>query len=209
MGKRFYHTAFFILISCNLLAQVKIITRADSLFFVGIDNEVSIEADKIPTERLSIKMDGGFVSGKNGKYIIRCPAPTKEASVKIFYGNKLVAEKKMQVVRVSDPVVYVVGDTSVTGGLISKKHLLTFDSLIVKINVPYLSMAVIRFEFKRISNNHLVDSLKNFSDVFSEGVKKIIKKTLEGDVIIFENIYSGGPDSGRIIHQSIKLTVTE
>jgi hypothetical protein len=191
------------------LAQVKIITRTDSLFFVGIDNEIIIKSSEITIEKLSIVVSGGLFSGKNGKYIVRCSTPGTDASIKIFYLSKLIAEKKMQVVRVSEPVVYVAGDTLITGGLISKKHLFAFDSLIVKTNVPYLAMTVIHFEFKKVSNGQITDSIKNFGYKFSAQIKQLLAKAVKGDVFIFDEAFSTGPDDNGTIYQSIKLTVTD
>ena len=154
-------------------------------------------------------MIGGSVSGENGKYFVHCSAPTKEASIRIFHRSKLVVEKKIMVVKVSEPIAYVVGDTSVTEGLISKKHFLTFNSLIVKINVPYMGMNIIRFEVKKKSNNLVADSLENVGYAFSSNLKKMLGSAMKGDVIIFKNIVSTGPDDSGIIHKEIKLTVAD
>lgn len=209
MSKRFYHTAFLIFVSYNLFAQVKIITRADSLFFIGIDNEITIQSSKIPVDQLTVNVSGGTVSVKNGKYFIHCSSLHKDGSIKIFHKKRLVAEKKIQVVRISDPVLYVAGDTLVTGGIISKKQLLAFNSVIVKTNIPYLAMTVIRFDFKKISDNQVTDSLKNTSHIFSSELKKILKKTEKNDIIIFENAVSLGPDNGGNIHSSVRLIVKD
>ena len=177
--------------------------------FIGIDNEVIIQSPKIAVEKLSVNVNGGTVSGSKGKYIIHCSAPNTDASIKIFYKKKLVAEKKLAVLRISDPLIFVAGDTLVRGGMISKKHLLTFNSLVVKINVPFLAMNVIRFDFKRMKNNTVADSLKNSSYLFSPEMKQILIKSMKGDVLIFENISSTGPDNAAMIHEQIKLIVSD
>lgn len=209
MSKRFHYTIFLILFACNLLAQVKITTRTDSLFFVGIDNEISVASSEIAFEKLSIVVSGGILSGKKGKYIVRCSTPGKEASIKVFYLGKLIAEKKMLSVRISEPEVYIAGDTLITGGVISKKHLLTLDSIVVKTNVPYLAMTVIRFELKRITKGFLADSLKNYTYLFSPAIKNTFKKAVKGDTIIFDNVFSTGPDNSGIIHPAVKLTIID
>ena len=208
MSKKFCYTTFLIFILCNLFAQIKIITRADSLF-IGIDNYVIIQSAKIPVEKLSLNVNGGAVSGSKEKYIVRCFAPNKDASIKIFYKKKLIAEKKLAVLRISDPLIFVAGDTLVSGGMISKKHFLTFNSMIVKTNVPFLAMSIIRFDFKRISNNTLTGSLKNEGNLFSPEIKRALKKAVKGDVIIFKNAFSTGPDNSAMIHEQIKLIVSD
>ncbi|WP_462249916.1 hypothetical protein [Ferruginibacter sp.] len=208
MSKKIYYTAFLIFISCSLSAQVKIITKADSLF-IGIDNEVIIQSPKIAVEKLSVNVNGGTVSGSNGKYIIHCSAPNTDASIKIFYRKNLVAEKKLAVLQISDPLIFVAGDTLVREGIISKKHLLTFNSLVVKTNVPFLAMNVIGFDFKRMTNNTVTDSLKNSSYLFSPEMKQILIKSMKGDVLFFENISSTGPDNAAMIHEQIKLIVSD
>ena len=208
MSKKFFYTACLIFISSSLFAQVKIITRVDSLF-IGIDNEVIIQSPKIAVEKLSVNVNGGTVSGSKGKYIIHCSAPNTDASIKIFYKKKLVAEKKLAVLRISDPLIFVAGDTLVRGGMISKKHLLTFNSLVVKINVPFLAMNVIRFDFKRMKNNTVADSLKNSSYLFSPEMIQILIKSMKGDMLIFENISSTGRDNAAMIHEQIKLIVSD
>ncbi|MGG9961491.1 hypothetical protein [Ferruginibacter sp. SUN106] len=196
-------------ISCNLFAQIKITTRGDSLFYIGLDNEVTIQSSTIPVQKLSIKVDGGTVYGKSGQYTVACATPNKNTAIQVLYNNKVIAEKKVEIVRVSESVVYVSGDTAVTGGFISKKHLLTFDSLIVKLNVPFLKMSVVHFQFKRISNGVVVDSLYNHSSYFLPPLKHALQKALKGNIIFFENAYSTGPDNSSIIHEPIKLTVTD
>jgi hypothetical protein len=208
VSKKFYYTACLIFISSSLFAQVKIITRADSLF-IGIDNKVIIQSAKIPIEKLSVNVNGGAVSGSKGKYIIHCSTPNKDASIKVFYKKKLVAEKKMTAVRISDPVVYVAGDTLIREGIISKKHLLSFNSLVVKTNVPFLALSVIRFDFKRISINILTDSLKNEGCIFSPEIKRSLKTAMKGDVIFFENAFSTGADDNSAYRQFIKLIVSD
>ena len=121
----------------------------------------------------------------------------------------MVAEKKLRSVRISDPVVYVAGDTLITGGIISKKHLLTFNSLIIKTNVSFLPMNVIKFDFKRMTNNTVTDSLKNSSYLFSPEIKQLLLKSIKGNVLIFENIFSTGPDNSAMIYGHIKLIVSD
>ena len=111
--------------------------------------------------------------------------------------------------RISDPLIFVAGDTLVRGGMISKKHLLTFNSLVVKINVPFLAMNVIRFDFKLMTNKTVTDSLKNSSYLFSPEMKQILIKSMKGDMLIFENISSTGPDNAAMIHEQIKLIVSD
>lgn len=94
MNKKFYYTAILIFISCNLFAQIKIKTRVDSLFFIGIDNEVIIQSSKIPVEKLSVYINGGNISGKKGSYIVHCSTPNTDVSIKIFYRKKLIAKRK-------------------------------------------------------------------------------------------------------------------
>ena len=200
--------AFLLFISSSLFAQVKIITRADS-FFIGIDNEVIIQSSKIPVEKLSVNISGGTVSGSKGRYVVRCYSTKIDVSIKIFYKKKLLANKEMYSLRISDPVVFVAGDTLVKEGMISKKHLLTCNSLVVKTNVPFLTMNVIKFDSKRISNNILTDSLKNEGYIFSPEIKQMFIKSMKGDVLIFTNISSTGPDNAAMIHQQIKLTVSD
>jgi GldM C-terminal domain len=195
--------------SCNLFAQIKITTRGDSLFYIGLDNEVTIKSSTIPVQKLSIKVEGGIVSGKPGRYNVTCVTPNKNTAIQVLYKRKVIAEKKVEIVRISEPVVYVSGDTAVTGGFISKKHLLTFDSLVVKLNVSFLKMSIVHFQFKRISNGVVADSLYNHSSYFLSPLKNVLQKASKGDIIFFENAYSTGPDNNALIHDVIKLTVTD
>ena len=198
------------MVTTSLFAQVKIVSRADSLLFIGLDNEIQITSEKLPVSKLTLVSNiDGSVKGSNGKYTIHCVSPNKDYQLKVLYKNKIVEVKKMGIVRVSEPVVYITGDTAVTGGKISKKHLLTFDSLIVKTNVPYLRMNVVRFDFKKATNGVTTDSLENYWYRFSSKIKNILKQSVTGDVIIFENCRVAGPDYNDSERQIIKLVVTE
>ena len=210
MNSRIFHIVFSLLVTTSLFAQVKIITRADSLLFIGLDNETQITSGKLPVSKLTLASNiDGSVKGSNGNYTIHCVSPNKYCLLKVLYKGRILAIKKMRIIRVSEPVVYVTGDTIVSGGAISKKHLITFDSLLVKTNVQYLRMNVVRFDFKKITNHSITDSLENYGYKFSSEIKIVLKKSVAGDIIIFENCRVTGPDDNGAERKSIRLIVTE
>ncbi len=208
MIKKLYHIIFLVSVAINLRAQVKIITRSDSLLFIGLENQVKINSEKIHLNKLKLLSNiEGSVKGGKGNYEILCVSPKKDYFLKVMFGKKVVAVKKMKIIKVSDPEVYIASDTLISEGLVSKKHLLRLDSVIIKINVPYFKLSVVRFDFIKISNGITIDSLSNFGSRFNDKIKKILSTVATGDILWFDNFRIGGPDD--ILVPSIKITVTK
>ncbi len=204
--KRYYIIVLLIATTFKLAAQVNIFSRGDSLLFIGLDNQVTITSKKIPVNKLKLVSNiNGGISGKNGNYQIRCSFASSNYLLKVMHDNRLVAVKKMRVLRISDPEIYIAGDTLVNNGEISQKHLLSFDSVVTKINVPFIKFPFIRFDVIKISKGVIVDSLNNYGNKFELKIKKLFSSAIIGDTLMFENFRIGGPDDIRI--PALKLTV--
>ena len=209
MKRRILLFHFLVFSTTGITAQVTISTRGGSHFFIGIDNAVTITSSKLDVKKLTLTVDEGTVTGADGFYTIRCSTPSANALIKVWNKRKVVAQKKMDVLQVSDPEAYVVGSKLFKSGSISKTALQKLYALDVKTNVPFLNITPIRFQYKRMRNNETLDILKNEGPMFSPGLKEMIRNAAAGDSILFDEIYCSGPDNAAMEIGPVTLTVTK
>lgn len=186
--------------------QVTISPAVDSSLYLGIDNPVTIQSATIPLNELTVKTDIGKVSGGNGQYTIRCSNKVSTASIEVIYKNKIVAEKKIKVNRISDPLVYALGDAVFSDGeSITKKQLLSVKSLISKTNYPLIKIVVTGFSVEIIRSGKTLGKVyvqKNFTELML-----YLKTAIPGDEILFDQVLvSMNGERNRVV-PSIKLKI--
>jgi hypothetical protein len=187
-------------------AQVTISPAVDSSLYVGIDNPVTIRSTTIPLNQLTLKTDVGKVGGSNGQYKIRCSNAAPTALIEVIYKNKVVAEKKLKVNRISDPLVYVVGDSVFPDGeSITQKQLLSVKSLIAKTNYPLIKIVVTGFSAEIIRAGKTLGKVyvqKKFTELML-----YLKTAIPGDEILFDQVLVSIDGERNRVAPSIKLKV--
>lgn len=177
----------FFSIKCS--AQVSIVTQVDTSFYVGLENKVWIATKKYPLKDLYIVVNGRKNKGVNGEFTIACSTPQRNVPLYVYYKNKIVTTKIIQINRVEDPEVFVFGKTIIKDSLISIKEIPNFHELIAKNNVPFLGFNIRGFSLKTVRNGIVMDSLSFSGSIFDINAKRVLKKVEVGDKILFENIF--------------------
>jgi TonB-dependent SusC/RagA subfamily outer membrane receptor len=87
--------------------QVALALDKMNVFYIGVDNPVTIAVPGVPSDRLLVNMNNGLISGSNGKYIVRVTT-LGEATIKVstIKNDQRVAlsTQSFRVKRIPDPV---------------------------------------------------------------------------------------------------------
>jgi hypothetical protein len=156
---KIYFYIVILLLSIKGNAQVGITMQVDTSLFIGLENKVWIKTKKYPLKDLYIVLSGSKNKGVNGQFSISCSTPQRNVPLYVYYKNKIVAKKIIQINRVADPEVFVFGNTIIKDSIISIKEIQNLTKLFVKTNVPFLGTYIRNFSLKRVENELVVDSV--------------------------------------------------
>lgn len=196
-------------------AKPTAVVSADKMnvFYVGVDNPVSISAPGVPKEkvRASIGGEGASITGSNGKYIVRVSKPGTKAMVtvsgEISKGQvRTLGGMEYRVKRIPDPVAKVAG---VSSGTLSASQLkaqrgvfavlegFDFD---LKFNVKSFSAIIIRArqDLIRLQSNSAAITPEMLGAMNGLGPK---------DKVIFDDIVASGPDGSNRKLNSVVISV--
>lgn len=172
-----------------------------NVFYVGIDNPLTVAALAGGDDKTQISIDGGggsITRVDTGKYNVRVSTVTDECTISVSMNGKIAASSTFRVRRLPTPQASIGGQPS--GTVVSAKNLS---------NQPGLAAAITGFplELKYEIAEYQIAGLDKEGDViratgkgpaFTDAVKKIILSALPGDIIQFGNIYCNGPDGSRM-----------
>ncbi|TZF82141.1 gliding motility protein GldM [Pedobacter sp. BS3] len=170
-----------------------------NVFYIGVDNPVSISAPGIPKENLKVSMKGGSISGSNGKYIVKVhEVGDASISVSADIGGKPVnfGATPFRVKRIPDPVAKVAGKS---GGTLGAAVIKSQDAIFAMLE---------NFDFDarfRITRYTLIIAkpradavvLSANGNEFTGPVRSAISGITPGSRVIFDNIVAVGPDGSQ------------
>jgi gliding motility-associated protein GldM len=168
-----------------------------NVFYVGVPNPVSISAPGIPKENLSITINGGSISGSNGKYTVNVTSAGSVAKVNVSANidGKVqnIGSSDFRVKRIPDPKAKFAGKT---GGSIS--------SVIIKGQASIFAILdqfdfdakfdVTRFSLVIARPRADVVVLQATGNTFSPQMRAAIAAVTPGTRVIFDDIVAVGPD---------------
>lgn len=167
-----------------------------NVFYIGVDNPVTITAAGVAPENLSISMAGGSFIGSKGKGVVKVTGGT-EATINVGakFGNasKSMGSFKFRVKRVPDPVAYVAGKKG--DDIITKGELMSVQGVLAKLeNFDFdLKFDVISFDMSmNLKGSFVTESSQ--SNRLSTNMAGLLKSAGTGTKIYFENIRAKGPD---------------
>ncbi len=173
-----------------------------NVFYIGVDNPVSISVPGIPSEKVKPAISvGNLRKGADGNYIVTMgkDAQGKKATISVTTadGNKSksMGSVEFRVKRVPDPVAYV---GAVNGGAIAKDLLLS-SPIIPRMPPDFdfeLNFVVNSFTFVSTQSGDIFTQ-KVTGNQFPEAVKKFIRSAKSGQKIWIEDIMATGPDGNR------------
>ena len=169
-----------------------------NVFYIGVDNPISISAAGVAPGDLQPSITGGTMSpaGKPGSYIVRVSGGTKatiNVGAKLNGTNKSMGAFEFRIKRVPDPVAYVgaiKGDGQMTkgelqgaSGVFARMENFDFD----------LSFKVISFVMSMNVNGVFVEKKANGPAITPE-MKTLLGGAKPGNKVFFEQVTVQGPD---------------
>lgn len=181
------------------VARPSAIVSADKMnvFYVGVPNPVSISAPGIAKEKLKVSMEGGNISGANGKYIVTVSKPGTAAKVTVaaeVSGRvQTIGVTDFRVKRIPDPKAKFGGKT---GGTMSSVAIKSQDALFAILeNFDFdAKFTVTRFNIIIAKPRTDAVVLQSNSNSFSSAMRSAIAGVTPGTRVIFDNIIAVGPD---------------
>lgn len=167
-----------------------------NVFYIGVDNPVSITAAGVAPENLSPSMSGGTLSGSRGKYNVRVSGGT-EATINVGakFGGKTTSmgSFKFRVKRIPDPIGNFGGKE---GDDLIPKNLLTSVQGVTAVlkNFDFdVKFVVQSFDVTMTSKGVLATESSN-SMALTGAQKSLLNGAKSGTRVYIENIRAKGPD---------------
>ena len=157
-----------------------------NVFYVGVENPISISAAGIPTNQMRVSAMGvSLTKSSNGKYVA-IPQKTGRASITVSGGGLQPTIFEYTVKRIPDPTVKL---GSLLGGTIPVSHFKAQKGLIPHLeNFDFKAIADIRgFELVRIHKGDAATAL-NRGGGYGTEAQRLIDNAERGDIYYFDNI---------------------
>jgi len=172
-----------------------------SVFYVGVDNPVSVSAPGVSLEDIEISMAGQSFKPqkKKGEYIIRPTRPTNKLGLDVIVKNKksgaTLGKSNFRIKRLPDPAANVLGQKE---GLISKGKLKAISKVGAKMeNFDFaLDVKVQQFTLTVKVGSELM-SFKSKNSMLTPQMRKLLMKVSRGSRIYFEDIKVKMPGGAR------------
>ncbi|MCA6362540.1 MAG: gliding motility protein GldM [Bacteroidetes bacterium] len=169
-----------------------------NVFYIGVDNPVSISAAGVAPSDITPSMTGGTITsaGKPGDYIVRVSQGAKatiSVNAKLNGASKSMGSFEFRIKRVPDPVAYLgnikgdgqmnKGELNAASGIFARMENFDFD----------LSFKVVSFVMSMNVNGVFVDKKANGPALTPE-MKTLLASAKPGGKVFFEQITVQGPD---------------
>ncbi|HEX7366753.1 MAG TPA: gliding motility protein GldM [Pelobium sp.] len=169
-----------------------------NVFYMGVDNPVSVSAPGISKEKIKVNVSGGSISGSNGKYVVRVSGgseATVTVSAEMEKGKtQVLGATKFRIKRVPDPVATFAGKASSTLTLASIK---TFNGPEAELKDFDFDLKFRVIKFTAIVSKYKQDDIVLVSNdgTFTSEMRRVIDGLSSGDNIIFQGISARGEDN--------------
>jgi gliding motility-associated protein GldM len=194
-------------------ARPAIVVSPDKMnvFYVGLDNPVSISVPGIAAEDLQPSVGGGSISGSRGKYNVRVSAGGKEATVNVSARTRNGVKSmgpgaKFRIKQVPNPVATVYGKR---GTDVIKQGELQFISGVVPMldNFEFdLKFPVVSFDVS-MNVNGLEVTESTTGPALSEKQKALIRRAKKGNKVYIEKVKVTKPGGTQVDIGSVNLKV--
>ena len=169
-----------------------------NVFYIGVDNPITISAAGVAPSNLSPSLTGGtmIANGKAGSYIVNVTAGTEATlniGAKLNGSNKSMGSFKFRIKRVPDPVAYV-GSLKADGSM-TKSELMGQAGVFAKMeNFDFdLKFSVVSFVLS-ISINGVFVEKKSMGPGITPEMKTMMGGAKPGNRVFFEQVTVKGPD---------------
>ncbi len=180
-----------------------------NVFYMGVNNPVSVSAPGIPVENLKVNISSGNISGANGKYNVKVNAAgtaTVTVSAQLSPGKvQTIGSTEFRIKRIPDPVARFGGKS---GGTLNTAAIKAqSDVFAVLENFDFdAKFSVTRFTLIVAKPRADAVVLQTSGNSFSAAMRSAIAGITPGTRVIFDNIIAVGPDGSQRSLNSIALT---
>lgn len=169
-----------------------------NVFYVGVDNPVSLAAPGISPEAIEAQITNGTIRKQpDGSYIVRPASAGKNSSITVYANMKgQKRELQTQVFRVKDVPDPVAKVNGLRGGKIRKNILLAAGQVDVEMeNFDFdLKFSVENFSVYTVIEGYVQEETRSDKGRFSDAQIKMINKLKRNQALTIENIVVKGPD---------------
>jgi gliding motility-associated protein GldM len=168
-----------------------------NVFYMGVDNPVSVSAPGIPVEKIKVSVGGGSLSGANGSYNVKVSGgseATVTVSAEIEPGkSQVLGSTKFRIKKVPDPIPTFAGKVSGRVPLATAKGINRLEAELKEFDFD-LKFTVTKFTviFSRYKQDALIFQSNDGS--LNSDMRRIMGTLAAGDVISFQNITVYGED---------------
>lgn len=175
-----------------------------NVFYIGVDNPVSISVPGVPPEQVSASMTGGTIKPSRGQdatgnwtHIVRPDAGARESEIRVSANidgqQRSMGVSKFRVRRVPDPVPYIAntreGNVSAAalvaaGGIIPRLENFEFD---MNFTISSFTMSI------SVPGGDIQDD-RSTSNRLTPNMIQMLQRARRGQRVWFENITAKGPD---------------
>lgn len=182
-----------------------------NVFYVGVDNPVSLAAPGISPESIEAQITNGTISKVDaGNYVVRPKIANKECAITVLanvQGQKRELQtQKFRVKDVPDPVAKVNG---IREGNIKKNMLIAAGRIDVEMdNFDFdMKFTVENFSVYTTIDGYAQEETRSNKANFSDGQIKLISKLKRGQTLMIEKIVVKGPDGSTRTLPSIPFKI--
>ena len=169
-----------------------------NVFYVGVDNPVSLAVPGISPNLIQTAISNGTIQKRsNGEYVVRPAVAGKPCTITVFanmQGGKRELQKQVfRVKNVPDPVAKVNG---LRGGKIRKGMLVAAGQVDVELeNFDFdMKFAVESFSVYTVIDGFVQEENDSRKAKFGDAQLRLINKLKRNQVLVIENIIVKGPD---------------
>ncbi len=181
-----------------------------NVFYIGVDNPVSISVPGMADELLNANISAGTLSrDPKGGWNVRVPTGVKKATINVSAGSgsgsKPMGGAEFRVKRVPDPTAKI---ANTAGGNISKGAMLAAGAIIPQMPEDFefeLFFEITSFTFVSVRSGDVFEELAK-GNRLNEKMKTFLQSAKRGTKVWLEDIYAKGPDGNRKL-ATISLTI--
>jgi len=180
-----------------------------NVFYVGVDNPVSISAGGVSPDQIDANISNGTISRSGANWVVRPGSPGKAmVSVNAKLGDRMknMGSIEYRVKNVPSPTAFI---ANTDGGAAPRDMILASGAIIPRMPSDFefdLNFIVTSFKFSGNRKGDLVDYAGN-GNILTQQMKDFIRQARRGDKVILEDIFAKGPDGKSRKLNSIVLTI--
>ena len=181
-----------------------------NVFYIGVDNPVSISAGGVSPDQISPSISNGTISRNGSEWIVR-PATVGKASVSVSakLGDRMknMGAVEYRVKNVPSPEAFI---ANTSGGIVNRDILMASSAIIPRMPADFefnLNFLIVSFKFSGTNKGGDINEIPGTGNILNAQMKEYIKRAKSREKIFIEDIMAKGPDGKTRKLNSIVLTL--